>query len=114
MSTTAREDSKAPRLAFLGFCDRAEELMAGHVVFWRQNILGISNARVFFVFPTNLRGLKLVLGIYQPKTGEQFKLIFRSTGTDESFSIDLTISGSAYAMSEKGEASVIETTGDRI
>ena len=80
-----------PRFAFLGFCERAETLTEGHVIFWKKNLLGISTMRAFYVFPANLRGLTIVFAIYKARAGDIFKLIFRSKTGAPSFEMTLNL-----------------------
>jgi len=82
----------APRFAFLGFCDRAETITQGHHVFWHENIIGRSYSRVFYVLPVNLRGQMAMCAIYQPRVGDEFRLIFRCADVEKEFEIKYTIS----------------------
>jgi Domain of unknown function (DUF4263) len=97
----------APRIAFLGFCERAETITAGHTAFWRWNLLGVSDSRSFYVFPTNLRGHKIVFAVYRPKAGDSFQLIFRC-GDHASF--DLTFGISSFSVAESQDGAPIKIT----
>lgn len=101
-------DTPVPRIAFLGFCERAETLTEGHVVFWKQNLLGLSNMRAFYVFPANLRGLTFVIAMYRPSAGESFKLIFRSSTGAPPFDITFNIQGFTQAGTEP-DSKIVET-----
>lgn len=101
-------ETEVPRLAFLGFCDRAEEITEGHTLFWRLNLLGLSKARAFYVFPTNLRGLKLALAIFRPKAGDSFSLTFRGMQGQPSFDFSMAITSVVY--SEAGQDSSVSDT----
>jgi hypothetical protein len=76
--TTVTQDSHrkipVPRLAFLGFCERAETITEGHAVFWKSNVLGVSHSRAFYVCPANLRGMTVALGIFQPTSRREFQV----------------------------------------
>jgi hypothetical protein len=115
--TTVTQDSHrktpVPRLAFLGFCDRAETITEGHVVFWKINVLGVSHSRVFYVFPVNLRGMTLALGIFQPRAGKSFQLAFRGTQGQTPFEIVFRIENAVQtnAQSNSTVTETIVTTG---
>jgi len=96
-----------PRLALLGFCERAETITQGHPVFWRWNLLGVSLSRIFFIFPTNLRGLKLLLAMHRPAGGDTLRLIFR--GTDGQPPFDLVIKVEGYSVSSAEGTRITET-----
>jgi hypothetical protein len=97
----------APRFAFLGFCERAETVTEGHVVFWKQNLLGVSHSRAFYVFPANLRGITIAIAVYQPKAGDSFKLVFRGTQGQTPFDLVMQIA-SAVASEPQVDAKVAE------
>jgi hypothetical protein len=82
---------KAPRLAFLGFCDRVAEITNGPPLFWYRDLLGISMVRVSHLFPLNLKGQKLVAAIYDPRSGDNFKLLFRGGESQQPFEISLLV-----------------------
>jgi hypothetical protein len=90
---TEMTELTAPRFAFLGFCDRAEIITKGHQIQWHENIMGFSRSRLYYFFPVNLRGQKIVTAVFQPRVGEKFKLIFRSVSTQKEFEIVNEISG---------------------
>jgi hypothetical protein len=100
----------APRLAFIGFCERAEVVTEGHVFFWKTDMLGVSNSRAFFVFPINLRGLKVALAIYDPTIGDSFKLVFRGTESQQPFEFILQLGSAVRTDARPGAA----TTESRI
>jgi hypothetical protein len=107
-----KQDDKSswtgPRLALLGFCDRAETITEGHTAFWRLNLIGVSLTRVFFIFPINLRGTQIAFAIYKPQAGDNFKLIFRGTQGQPSFDLSLQIAG--FSVSTTHGTSIVETT----
>jgi hypothetical protein len=96
-----------PRIALLGFCDRAETITAGQPVFWHLNLMGVSLSRVFFFFPVNLRGFKLLLAVYRPTGGDSFRLIFRGRNGGPPF--DLMMRIEKYFVSEGDGTSITET-----
>jgi hypothetical protein len=108
MVETPDTNKKAPRVAFLGFCERAETITAGHVFFWKTNLIGVSNTRVFHIFPSNLRGTSIALGIYEPKAGDSFKFIFQGLQGQPAFEMGIGIAGLVESISQAGSA-VVET-----
>lgn len=94
------ETTFAPRLAFLGFCDRLAEIRSGHPLLWYTDLIGISNNRVSHVFPFNLRGHKLVVAVYCPREGDEFKIIFRSVANQQPFEITLKVGITQYTAEE--------------
>jgi hypothetical protein len=66
----------APRVAILGWCDRAVEMSPGHPL-WHTHIWGLARARLSCMYPLNLRGLKVVFGVYNPRAGEALQVVFR-------------------------------------
>jgi Domain of unknown function (DUF4263) len=99
----------SPRIAFLGFCERAEVITQGHVAFWKHNLLGLSSSLVFYLFPSNLRGMTIALAIYEPIAGENFKLIFRDTQRKSSFDIAIQIAGATRSDAQP-DSTIAETT----
>ena len=93
---------------FFGFCERAETIREGHVLYWRENLLGVSKSRVFYVFPLNLQGMRLAIGIFQPKTGDSFKLLFRGTAGETPFEIVFQITGGVVSQSQP-DSTIIDT-----
>lgn len=94
---------EAPRIAFLGFCDRAETITKGHHVFWHRNIMGLSPSRVFHVLPVNLRGQMIATALFRPRPGDAFKLVFRCAAAQKEFEITLELS--SVVQSERRGAS---------
>jgi hypothetical protein len=85
-------EDRAPRIAFLGFCDRAETITKGHHVLWHENIIGLSRSRVFFIFPVNLRGHRMATAVFRPRVGDEFTLVFRCPEANNEFEIKVGIS----------------------
>jgi hypothetical protein len=96
----------APKLAFLGFCDRAETLTHGRSIpFWSLNLLGVSLQRAFFIFPTFLKGISMAIAIYQPRTGDTYKLKFRGS-EGRTFDITLQITGASVGMQARTDSPI--------
>ncbi len=85
-------EEAVPRIAFLGFCDRAETITKGSHAFWHQNILGLSPSRVFHILPVNLRGQIVATAIFRPRPGDAFTLIFRCAPQKREFDITFGVS----------------------
>jgi Domain of unknown function (DUF4263) len=79
----------APDTAFLGFCDRTQEVRDGHPAFWGFNLMRVSENRVFSIFPCNLRGTGIVMGLYDPKPNEEIKLLFRERESKATFNLSM-------------------------
>lgn len=80
-----------PRVAFLGLCDRADEVTHPHPALWRWNLIGLSPSRAFYVFPVDIGSLKLATAIYEPRQGEIFKLEFRDQAGRPCFHIEIHV-----------------------
>lgn len=102
MGIASDQPPVAPRVAFLGFCERAEIITEGHVFFWKTDMLGVSNSRAFYVFPANLRGVKIALAFYDPTVGDSFKLVFRGTESQQPFEIMLQLSSAVLTDARPG------------
>jgi hypothetical protein len=98
------DSATVPRLAFLGFCDRLADIRKGHPLLWHKNLLGLSVVRASHVFPLNLKDQKLVIALYKPCVGENFKLQFRGGGNLQPFEIDLSIAGMTQHVSGENSA----------
>lgn len=111
VESTMPQDSTSgvlsPRLALLGFCDRAETIRIGHPAFWHWNLMGVSLSRVFFFFPINLRGTRVLLAIHRPTGGESFRLIFRGCNGEAPF--DLVMRVESYVVSAADGGPIAET-----
>lgn len=64
--------------------------------------------RAFYVFPANLRGRTVALGISQPRAGESFQLAFRRTQGQTPFEIVFRIE-SAVQTNAQSNSTVTET-----
>lgn len=93
---------RVPRLAFLGFCERAEVVTEGHVIFWKTNMLGVSNSRAFYVFPVNLRDVQIALAIYDAVIGDLFKLVFRGNEAQQPFEITVQLGSAVVTEARPG------------
>jgi len=77
--------------------------------------MGLSNTRVFLVFPTNLRGMPIALAIYEAREGDSFKIIFRGLQGQTEFDIVIGIAGLLESKSQSNstvaEASIKSNPG---
>lgn len=111
--SSADRHPAVPRLAFLGFCDRLANIRAGHPLLWHTNVIGISMTRVSHIFPLNLNGDNLLAALYDARSGETFKLLFRSKVGLQPFQIDVTVEVEANEIVPgESAASVIESRPD--
>jgi hypothetical protein len=90
--TMSTEKSEIPRVAFLGFCERANQVTAGHPLQWFQNIMGLTFSPASFVYPWNLRGLSVLAAVFEPAGGEHFELSFRGKAGQKSFGMTIDTS----------------------
>jgi hypothetical protein len=84
-------DSAAPRIAILGWCDRAIRIQGLHPAFAHINIQGLGPLRVSHFFPFSLRGTTFVIGMYNPKAGETFAAEFRYSNGTKAFDLVLNM-----------------------
>jgi hypothetical protein len=83
------DSAEIPRVAFLGFCERANQVTAGHPLQWFQNIMGLTFSPVSFVYPWDLRGLFVLAAVFEPEGGEHFDLSFRGRAGQKSFGMTI-------------------------
>ncbi len=104
----------APRLALIGLCDRSVEVREGDQAFWHRHLLGLSNTRVSFVYPINLRGHKFVFAVYEPQVCEDFVLVLRPGSSQKPFDLKFSVSGAT--MVAVNDPSIVRklSPGDRI
>jgi Domain of unknown function (DUF4263) len=105
-----------PRFAYLGFCDRAETITKGHHAFWHDNVIGLARSRVFHFLPVNLRDQKIVTAVFQPRSGDRFRILFRCSAAQKEFEIVFEISGISASTrpdaSKPAEHAEVDTTFD--
>lgn len=103
----------APRVAFVGLCDRSVEITEGHEIFWHMNILGVSPTKVFNIFPVFLDGIRYIVAIYNPKVGERFTVRLRRSGGKQilEFFIDV---GQAEVLEASSGAKRVLTSGEAV
>ncbi len=80
-----------PRVALLGWCDRAAAIEGPHPALSHTNIQGLSYSRVSYIFPFSLRGVTLVLGLYNPVAGEAFSIQFRYSDGAKAFDLTMNL-----------------------
>lgn len=91
----------APRVAIIGWCDRAARIEGPHPALTHTNILGLTSSRVSHMFPLSMRGMTLVVCLYNPKAGESFTVQFRHSDGTKAF--DLTMNLAKVQVYELGE-----------
>lgn len=92
--------SGPPRVAFLGFCDRAEVISDTHLAFQHSNLLGLRKTRVFFIFPASLAATKFAMAVFDPVVGESHKLLFKGSGGQPPFEMSMKGGISKAEMSQ--------------
>ena len=88
--TAQNED--APRVALLGWCDRAAAIEGVHPALACTNIQGLSYTRVSHFFPLSLQGATLIFGLYNPQAGESFVVEFLHSDGAKAFDVTLNVS----------------------
>jgi hypothetical protein len=81
----------APRVAIVGWCDRAARIEGPHPAFTCTNIQGLTSSRVSHLFPLSLQGTTLIFGIYNPKPGESFAIEFRHSDGTKAFDFAMSL-----------------------
>lgn len=66
----------APRIAFLGVCERATLVRSGHPELWSHNFIGLRNILIHYFYPSSFQGWSLVFAIYDPDTFRQAHIRF--------------------------------------
>jgi hypothetical protein len=85
-------EDKVPRVAILGWCDRATRIEGTHPALSHINIQGLTQTRFSHFFPTNIKGTNFVVGVYNPRAGESFLIEFRQSDGSLAFNTQLTAS----------------------
>jgi len=96
-----------PRVALLGWCDRAARIEGPHPAFTYTNIQGLNPSRVSNVFPFSLRGLTLVAALFNPVPGETLNIEFRHSDGAKAF--DLTMNLAKVEAFETGLDRYVES-----
>jgi hypothetical protein len=81
----------APRVALLGWCDRAARIEGPHPAFTCTNIQGLNYSRVSNIFPFSLRGLTLAAALYNPIAGETINIQFRHSDGAKAFDLTMNL-----------------------
>lgn len=84
---------RIPRVALVGWCDRAARIEGSHPALTCTNIQGLTSSRVSHLFPLSLQGATLVFGIYNPKPGESFAIEFRHSDGTKAFDFGMNLTG---------------------
>jgi hypothetical protein len=80
-----------PRIALLGWYDRAARIEGPHPAFSCTNIQGLNYSRVSNIFPFSLRGLTLVAALYNPIAGETLNIEFRHSDGAKAFDLTMNL-----------------------
>jgi len=86
-----RNEQHTPRIALLGWCERASQVAGLHPAMPQINIQGLSQGRFSHFFPVSVQGLSFVVGIYNPTEGESFTVEFRHSDGTKAFDFVLNL-----------------------
>lgn len=80
----------APRVAFLGVCERAAFVRDGHHLFWRHNLIGLRHTLVNYFYPCGASGWHIVFACYDPFTFTGGRLRLTDDTGNELLNINFT------------------------
>jgi hypothetical protein len=83
--------TRAPRVALLGWCDRAAKIEGLHQALAHINVQGLSHTRISHIFPFTMRDMTFVVGLYNPRPGEALAVEFRHSDGSKAFDLTMTI-----------------------
>src|SRR5260370_841034 len=98
-----------PRIAIIGWCDRAARIEGVHPALTHTNIQGLTTSRVSHIFPLSIRGITLLLCMYDPKAGESFSVKFRHSDGTWAFDITMNLTAVQNFDPERKEYSNMDT-----
>jgi hypothetical protein len=104
---TAQGDS-APRIALLGWCERAALVQNGPAALWHTNILGLSANRVSHFYPLDISSHFLAIAFYNIRVGESFTLEFQDSAGGKAFETKMTLSSAQSTEYAGTESKQIE------
>jgi hypothetical protein len=84
-------NSSTPRIAMLGWCDRASKIQGLHPALGYLNIQALSFARISYIFPFDMYRATFVLAIYEPRLNETFRIEFRHSDGSKAFELQVTL-----------------------
>lgn len=76
-----------PRVCFVGLYQNASQITTDAGIPIGINILGLSSNIVSTIYPLGLGGMGIVLAIFNPKSSEKLKLVFKNVENNDSFYI---------------------------
>jgi len=97
------QSEHAPRVAIMGWCDRAARIEGPHPALTHMNIQGLTCSRVSYLFPLSLRGITFLVSLYNPKAGESFTVQFRYSDGAKAFDITMNLAKSQLFDPERQE-----------
>jgi len=80
-----------PGIIFLGICERALSVSEGNTNFSKWNIIGLKNIILSYIFPLQIRNLKLGLLIDFNRVGNMFDLWITNKDGKKYYSIKIQI-----------------------
>jgi hypothetical protein len=93
MITTDQVTIGAPRVAFLGVCERASQVTHGAAVFFAQNIIGLKKVVASFIFPYVIDGMQFVFSVYDPENFKPAQINFLSEDGSLVLGVRLAVTG---------------------
>jgi hypothetical protein len=81
--------SGAPRLAFLGVCERATFVKQGHPIVWCHNIIGLRHTLINYFYPAEAKGWYLVLACYEPHALDEYHIRLVDESGEQLFTVDM-------------------------
>ncbi|HEY6385049.1 MAG TPA: hypothetical protein VIX91_05135 [Candidatus Acidoferrum sp.] len=107
-SRPTAQGASAPRIALLGWCERAALIQNGPSALWHTNILGFSANRVSHIFPLDLSNHLVALAFYDIRVGESFTLEFYDPAGVKAFETTMTLASAPSAEYTGRELKQIE------
>ena len=104
--------AQAPRVAVLGWCDRAARIESAHPALSHISIQGLSGTRVSHFFPFSLRGSVFVLGVYNGRPGEVLTVEFRHSSGNTAFGFQLIVNNILKFDEESKSYQIVENSGN--
>lgn len=81
----------APDVAFLGLCERAQAVREGDPITKKLNIKGLKNTILSYVFPMNISGFHVLIGVYDPIDFSPCTIRLLDADGEEIFNTELSL-----------------------
>lgn len=80
----------APDVAFLGLCEKAIHIKAGHALLWKHNIIGLLKGIAAYIYPLGLNHFQLAFAIYDIENAESARISVVAPNGEEIIGFDLS------------------------